>query len=91
MFDFNLQKVSIKLDLDYELNRAVEDKLKNSLECSYPYLIMSKETYKLFKIFSKNYDKESNLWEYTGGQLFVPEHYSVAIDKSIYLGGVVIL
>lgn len=28
MFDFNLQEVSSKLDLDYELNRAVEDKLK---------------------------------------------------------------
>ena len=91
MFDFNLQEVSSKLDLDYELNRAVEYETQHGSECSYPYLIMSKETYKLFKIFSKNYDKESNLWGYTGGQLFVPEHYSVAIDKSIYLGGIVIL
>lgn len=89
MFDFNLQEISSKLDLDYELNRAVEYESQHGAECS--YLIMSKETYKLFKIFSKNYDKESNLWGYTGGQIFVPEHYSVAIDKSIYLGGVVIL
>lgn len=90
MFDFNLQEISSKLDLDYELNRAVEYETQHGSECSYPYLIMSKETYKLFKLFS-NYDKETNSWEYTGGQLFMPERYSVAIDNSIYLGGILIV
>lgn len=88
MFDVNLQEVASKLDLDYELNRAVEYEAQHGSKCS--YLIMSKETYKLFKLFS-NYDKESNSWQYTGCQLFVPERYSVAIDKSIYLGGILIV
>lgn len=89
MFDFNLQDVTQELNLDYELNKCVEYEAQKVKECS--YLIMNKETYRIFKMFSKNYDKESNLWKYTGGQIFVPEHYSVAIDKSIYIGGIFIV
>lgn len=89
MFDFSLQEIGSKLDLDYELNRAVECEAQHGSECL--YLIMNKETYRIFKMFSKNYDRESNLWKYTGGQIFVPEHYSVSICKSMYIGGIVIV
>ena len=83
---------TLQYDLDYELNRLAEcDSQHRDKFQEYPYLIMNKETYRIFKMFSKNYDSESNLWGYTGGQIFVPEHYSIAIDKSMFIGGIKIL
>ena len=55
-----------------------------------PYLIMSKDTFRLFKLLSKHYDKDNNTWEYDGGLMNTPPFFGVAIDNGLTFGEVII-
>ena len=75
------------MDVDTELNDLVEDD-RNSSDLS--YLIMNKDTFKLFKKLSDDYDKKSNCWYYSGPEIATPSRFEIAIDKKLDFGEVVI-
>nr|DAR49605.1 MAG TPA: hypothetical protein [Caudoviricetes sp.] len=72
------------MDVDEELNDIVESESFTS----YPYIIMSKDTFRLFKKLSTDYDKKSNCWWYSGPEAGYPDKFQIAIDKSIPFGEV---
>ncbi len=75
------------MDIDKELNHIVD---KSDL--IHPiYLIMSKETFIIFKKMSIRYNKKENEWLYTGDKYSLTVDYiSIAVDKAMTFGEVLV-
>lgn len=75
------------MDIDKELNHIVD---KSDL--IHPiYLIMSKETFIVFKKMSIYYNKKENAWLYSGDKYsLIVDYISIAIDKAMTFGEVLV-
>lgn len=74
------------MDVDEELNNIVESESFSSC----PYIIMNKDTFRLFKKLSEDYDKKSNHWWYSGPEAGYSDEFGIAIDKKLSFGEVII-
>ena len=74
------------MDVNEKLNNIVES--EGFTAC--PYIIMSKDTFRLFKKLSTDYDKKSNCWWYSGPEAGYPYRFEIAIDKKLNFGEVII-
>lgn len=75
------------MDIDKELNHIVD---KSDL--IHPiYLIMSKDTFIIFKKMSIQYSKKGNAWLYSGDKYsLIVDYLRIAIDKAMTFGEVVV-
>ncbi len=74
------------MDVDAELENMLE---YSEIDCNTSYLIMSEDTFNLFKLMSHRYDKKQNKWFYEGIK-DVPDTFYIAIDKKLNFGEVIV-
>lgn len=77
------------MDVDTELSNMVESAVHYTGIIN-SYLIMNKDTFKLFKTLSEDYDKKQNRWYYSGCESFISEVFQIAIDKKLNFGEVIV-
>ena len=77
------------MDVDTELSNMVESAVHYAGTMN-PYLIMNKDTFKLFRTLSDDYDKKQNRWYYSGCESFIPDVFQIAIDKKLNFGEVIV-
>lgn len=76
------------MDVDSYLEDEVEKGEYLFNPCT-TYMIMSEDTFRLFELLSKQYDKEHNCWNYQGCE-GVPDTFNIAIDKKLNFGEVIV-
>ena len=78
------------MEVDAEISNMIEQKYEEE-ECpNDPYMIMNKNTFRLFKMLSNQYDKKHNYWQYIGYKAYIADVFNILIDKKLNFGEVII-
>ena len=78
------------MNVDEYLESIVEQKCEEGECLDEPYMIMNKDTFRLFKMLSNQYDKKHNYWQYTGYKTYIDDAFTIAISKKLNFGEVII-